>query len=158
MNWDGVYTEIEFFSVEIATILALISAISHAGFGALLKGRLNPWLARASIDFFYFIISLSIAIFLVPLPERSGWYLLFGAFLIHTIYKVLNLMAYSRAQYTVVYPVVLGVSPIATIILAFYVFKEIFVLIQWIGVILLSTSILCLSVSDIFNKNSGRTN
>ena len=133
MNWHALNSQINLDTSEIATFLALISAIAHAAFGALQKGEHNPWLVRGSMDFWYFLISLPIALFLVPFPTAADWILLLGAFLIHTIYKIFHLMAYTRADYTAVYPVVRGISPIATVILAFFVFGEVFNLVQWMG-------------------------
>ena len=66
MSWHALSNEINLFTSEIATLLALISAIAHAAFGALQKGKHNPWLVRGSMDFWYFLISLPIALFLVP--------------------------------------------------------------------------------------------
>ena len=158
MNWHALNSQINLDTSEIATVLALISAIAHAAFGALQKGKHNPWLVRGSIDFWYFLISLPIALFIVPFPTTADWILLLGAFLIHTIYKIFHLMAYTRADYTAVYPVVRGISPIATVILAFFVFGEVFNLVQWMGVMVLSISIIFLGTNDIIRNKSDMSN
>ncbi len=156
LSWEVISNQIALNAPEIATFLALVSAIGHAAFGALQKGKYNPWMVRGAMDFFYFIMSLPIAIFLVPRPNWSDLGLLFGALFIHTIYKVFNLMAYTRADYTAVYPVVRGISPIATVILVFFIFEEIFSLVQWMGVLVLSVSIVLLGANDIINNKSDR--
>ena len=158
MNWHALNSQINLDTSGIATFLALISAIAHAAFGALQKGKHNPWLVRGSMDFWYFLISLPIALFLVPFPTAADWILLLGAFLIHTIYKIFHLMAYTRADYTAVYPVVRGISPIATVILAFFVFGEVFNLVQWMGVMVLSISIIFLGTNDIIRNKSDMLN
>ena len=52
-----------------ALILALLAAFLHALFGALQKGRHDPWLSRGAMDFFYGIIAAPFALFVVPWPE-----------------------------------------------------------------------------------------
>ena len=54
---------------RLAVGLALLAAVLHALFGALQKGRHDPWLARAAIDASYGIIAAPFALFVVPWPE-----------------------------------------------------------------------------------------
>ena len=49
-----------------ALVLALMAAVLHALFGALQKGRHDPWLSRAAIDASYGLIALPFALFVVP--------------------------------------------------------------------------------------------
>ncbi len=133
----------------LAMVLALISAVAHAIFGALQKGRYDPWLMRGAIDIFYFLIALPIALFVFPLPEPHVWLLLLGAWMIHVGYKYFMAMAYSRAAYTVVYPVVRGTGPLITVIAAGVVFGEVFAPMQWGGVALLSGGIFALAAWNL---------
>ncbi|MHA3913730.1 EamA family transporter [Halovulum sp. GXIMD14793] len=130
---------------HLAMGLALMSAVAHAVFGALQKGRHDPWLTRGSIDLWIAVMALPMALFLVPWPRGVEWAFLAGAVVIHFIYKVLMAAAYSRAAYTVVYPVVRGTGPLATVAFAALVFQEHFALMQWFGVALLSGGILALA-------------
>ena len=98
-----------------AMMLALVSAVAHAFFGAIQKGRHDPWLTRGAIDVFYCLGALPFALFVFPLPQGGQWWLLAGAFVIHIAYKTLMAMAYSRAAYTVVYPITRGTGPLITI-------------------------------------------
>ena len=134
---------------QIALGLALMSAVFHAIFGALQKGRFDPWLSRGAIDFCYGSMALLPAIFLVPFPDQQIWVLLGIAWVIHTIYKLLLAMAYQRAAYTVVYPVVRGTGPLVTVIFAGMVFGEQFSSLQWMGVLLLSGGIFALAVYNL---------
>ena len=69
--------------------LALLAAVSHAVFGALQKGRHDPWLTRGAIDVCLFVVfALPVALFLVPWPEGRIWLLLGGAMVIHLGYKL----------------------------------------------------------------------
>lgn len=129
----------------LAMVLAMTSAIAHAVFGALQKGKYDPWLMRGAIDIFYFLIALPIALFVFPLPEPHVWLLLLGVWIIHAAYKYFMAMAYTRAAYTVVYPVVRGTGPLVTVIAAGFVFNEVFTPTQWGGVALLSGGIFALA-------------
>ena len=63
---------------RLATVLALMSAVAHAAFGALQKGRHDPWLMRGSIDASLVVISAPVALFLVPWPTASTFLILLG--------------------------------------------------------------------------------
>ena len=142
---------------RVALGLALLSAAAHAAFGALQKaGGANPWLIRGAIDIWYFSISLPVALFVFPLPSAELWPVLFGVFAIHTIYKLLLAAAYARGAFTVVYPVVRGVSPLATVVFAGVAFGETFRLGQWGGVLLLSLAIMALAAVNLKRVTIGR--
>ncbi len=140
---------------RLAMILALISAVAHAIFGALQKGRYDPWLTRGAIDVFFPVMALPVALML-PLPQGSQWLLLAGVFVIHTTYKYILAMAYSRAAYTVVYPVVRGTGPLVTVFGAWIVFGEVFTLMQWMGVLCLSGGIFALAGFNLQQTKVGR--
>ena len=56
---------------RFAMVLAISAAFLHAVFGALQKGRHDPWLTRGAIDFGYFSINFNIiskAIHDLPVP------------------------------------------------------------------------------------------
>ena len=103
----------------VAIFLALAAAALHATFGALQKGKHDPWLSRGAMDLSYGLIALPFVIFVVPVPEPHMWSILFIALVIHSIYKVLQAWTYSRGAYTVVYPIVRGTSPVFTVVAAF---------------------------------------
>ncbi|MFV0476135.1 MAG: EamA family transporter [Pikeienuella sp.] len=140
-----------------ATALALISALAHATLGALQKGRgVDPWLIRGAIDIWFLIIALPVALFVFPPPPAELIPVLFGAFLIHGGYKTLLAAAYARGAFTVVYPVVRGVSPLATVVFAGLAFGESFRLGQWGGVLLLSLAIMALALVNLRKVVIGR--
>ncbi|MEO1549139.1 MAG: DMT family transporter [Pseudomonadota bacterium] len=141
---------------RLALALALLSALAHAVFGALQKGRHDPWLTRGAIDFCYFALALPVALFVVPRPDGAVWALLGGAFVIHFFYKYLMAMAYTRAAYTVVYPVVRGTGPLATVVGAWLVFDEVFAPAQWAGVAILSGGIFGLAAFNLTRTPVGR--
>ncbi len=134
---------------QLATVLALVSAFAHAVFGALQKGRHDPWLTRGAIDGWLVVISAPVALLLVPWPNLFTFALLVGAMVIHFAYKLTMALAYQRAAYTVVYPMVRGTGPLVTVIAAAFIFKEHFSALQWGGVICLSGGIMALAARNL---------
>jgi drug/metabolite transporter (DMT)-like permease len=141
---------------DAAMALALLAAVAHAAFGALQKGRHDPWLTRGAIDAWIFVLAAPAALFVVPWPEGRVWAILGGAVVIHLVYKLLMAMAYSRAAFTVVYPVVRGTGPLATVAFASVVFAERYTALQWLGVGLLSGGILALAAANLRGVTVGR--
>jgi len=129
----------------VAVGLALTAAILHAVFGAIQKGRHDPWLTRGATDIVYALIMLPVALFVVPRPDRTIWAILAGAWVIHTAYKLMQASAYTRGDFTVVYPVVRGTGPLVTVFAASVVFSEHFAPVQWLGVAVLTGGIFALA-------------
>ena len=129
--------------------LAVAAAFLHAVFGALQKGRFDPWLMRGAIDASYGLMALPVALFLVPWPEPHMWPIFAGAWAIHLAYKLLQAAAYTRGAYTVVYPVVRGMGPFFTVIGAYLIFGETFTLTQWLGVLVLMAGIFGLAIYNL---------
>jgi drug/metabolite transporter (DMT)-like permease len=134
---------------NVALAFALLAAILHAIFGALQKGKHDPWLSRAAIDASYGLMAMPFALFVVPWPEAHMWPIFAGVFVIHVVYKVLQAMAYSRGAYTVVYPVVRGTGPLFAVIAAWLFFGEVFNAVQWLGVGVLVAGIYGLALYNL---------
>lgn len=141
---------------QVAMMLALLAAVLHAIFGALQKGRHDPWLMRGAIDINYAMIAAPFALFVVPFPEPHMWPIFAWAFVIHTAYKFLQAMAYTRGAYTVVYPVVRGTGPLFAVIGAWLIFGEVFTLTQWLGVAVLLCGIFGLAVYNLIHVTLNR--
>lgn len=135
--------------LRLAMILALTSALAHAVFGALQKGRHDPWVTRGSIDLWIAVFSAPVALFVVPWPQGVEWLVLLGALGIHFAYKLTMALAYERAAFTVVYPVVRGTGPLATLAFAAIFLGEGYGALQWLGVAILSASILALAALNL---------
>jgi len=136
---------------ELALALALLAAFLHAVFGALQKGRHDPWLTRGAIDSWLLVLTLPMALLLVPGPEPHLWPILGGALIIHFCYKALQAQAYSKGAYTVVYPVVRGTGPFFTVIAASVIFDEAFNATQWLGVAVLMAGIFGLAIYNMIH-------
>lgn len=133
----------------VALFLVLFAAVLHAVFGALQKGRFDPWTTRAAIDACLVVFSLPIALFFVPWPKGTEWWLFAGALCIHFIYKSGMAAAYQRGAFTVVYPVVRGTAPLFAVIGAWLIFGETFGGVQWFGMALLLGGIFGLAIYNI---------
>jgi drug/metabolite transporter (DMT)-like permease len=134
---------------DLALALALLAAFLHAVFGALQKGRHDPWMSRGAIDACYGAIAAPFALFVVPWPEPHMWPILAGAFVIHLGYKILQANAYVLGAYTVVYPVVRGTGPFFAVIGAYLIFGEVFTGIQMLGVAVLLSGIFGLAIYNL---------
>ena len=133
---------------QLALALALAAALLHAIFGALQKGRHDPWLTRGAIDACYSVFAAPVALFIVPFPEPHMWLIFACAFAIHLGYKIAQANAYTRGAYTVVYPVVRGTGPLITVFAASLVFGESFTATQWLGIAVLLSGIFGLAAYD----------
>ena len=122
----------------------------HAVFGALQKGRHDPFLTRGAIDACYCLMAAPFALFVVPWPEPKMWPIFAGAWVIHMLYKFLQAAAYTKGAYTVVYPVVRGTGPLFAVIGAYLIFEETFTFVQWLGVGVLLSGIFGLAVYNMF--------
>jgi drug/metabolite transporter (DMT)-like permease len=134
---------------QLALLLAVLAALLHAVFGALQKGRHDPWLSRGAIDFSYGVIAAPFALFVVPWPEPHMWPIFGTAFAIHVVYKLLQGFTYTKGAYTVVYPVVRGTGPLFAVIGAYFLFGETFNAVQWLGVATLLAGIYGLAVYNL---------
>ncbi|MEM8581970.1 MAG: DMT family transporter [Pseudomonadota bacterium] len=140
----------------LALILALSAAFLHAVFGALQKGRHDPWLTRGAIDAAAVALSMPVALLVVPWPQGGEWLLMAGAMVIHFVYKLGMALAYERGAFTVVYPVVRGTGPLFTVFGAWLIFGETFNATQWLGVAVLLTGIFGLALYNYLFLNQGR--
>ncbi len=142
---------------RLAIACALVSAFMHAFFGSLQKGRgIDPWIMRGTFDAWMAVLALPFALFLVPWPTTSTFLFLAGAMVIHFFYKLTMTLAYIRAPYTTVYPVVRGASPVITVIAASFIFSESYNAVQWVGIACLSGGILALSALNIATTRTAR--
>lgn len=134
---------------NLALWLALLAAVLHAAFGALQKGKHDPWMSRGAIDISYGLMAAPFALFVVPWPEPHMWPIFLGAFIIHLGYKLLQAQAYTKGAFTVVYPVVRGTGPLFAVIGAYLIFGEVFTLTQWMGLGVLLAGIFGLAVYNL---------
>lgn len=141
---------------RLALILALTAAALHAIFGALQKGRHDPWLSRGAMDAAYALMAAPVALFVVPWPEPHMWPIFAAVVVIHIGYKILQGLAYVHGAFTVVYPIVRGTGPLFTVVGAGLVFGERFAAMQWVGVGVLLAGLYGLAAYNLMHVKIGR--
>lgn len=133
----------------LALVLALISALAHATLGALSKGGHDPLMNRGAMNLVYAVLSLPVALFMLPWPTPWLWLILFGAYLLHTLYEWLQSRAYDVGGFTVVYPIVRGTGPLLIALAAGGLFGEHFGVGQWLGLTVLTGGIYGLAWANL---------
>lgn len=133
----------------LALALIMLSAVAHAVFGAINKGGVDPFINRGAINICYGLMTLPFALFVVPWPTPWIWALLGISYLIHILYEYLQASAFSKGDFTIVYPIARGTGPMVAMLLALVFFQERYSFWQWIGGIGLSASIIGLAVVNI---------
>ena len=142
---------------RLALMLALAAAFLHALFGALQKGRHDPWLTRGVIDICYGLMAMPFALFIVPWPEPHMWPIFAIVVLIHVGYKMAQAQTYTKGSYLVVYPVVRGTGPVFTVFGAYWLFGEVFGPVQWLGVAMLVSGIFGLAAYNYRHTTVNRS-
>lgn len=109
--------------VWLPASLMLISAIIHAAIGVGLKRSDDKLAFRAVLSVTSAALVLPFA-FILPLPTAPLWpYLLLGA-VVHFIYQVSQISAFDRADMSIVYPVMRGISPVLAGLFAYIALDE----------------------------------
>jgi len=119
----------------LSILLILISAISHAFVGAVMKRSSDKLVLRGVLGATTAAIALPFALAL-PLPPSQVWIILLIGVGVHFIYHFVQAAAFTRGDMSIVYPVMRGFAPALTAFLAFLVLKEALAPIEIIGLIL----------------------
>ncbi|MEM1384785.1 MAG: DMT family transporter [Pseudomonadota bacterium] len=133
----------------LAFALALLSALSHATFGAINKGGADPFVTRGAINIAYATMAAPFALFVFPLPGQQLVPVLVAVYFVHLLYEWLQAASFEVGDFTLVYPIARGTGPLLIAIMAVFVFGEHLAPVQWAGLLLLSLSIMGLAVANI---------
>jgi drug/metabolite transporter (DMT)-like permease len=110
--------------VELHVFLAVIAAAAmHAGWNAMLKIRLDPFLAVVLVNAVCGLIALPLGVWL-GLPKLAAWPWIVASVLIHLAYYLTLTGAYRRADLGQVYPVARGSAPLVTTLISLFVLGE----------------------------------
>jgi len=116
----------------LSIILILISALSHALVGAIMKRSDDKLVLRGILGATSFVIALPIAIML-PLPPWHVWQIMILGVSVHFIYQFAQAAAFTKGDMSVVYPIMRGLAPALAAFFAFLVLKENLTLIEILG-------------------------
>lgn len=120
---------------SLAVGLIIISAITHALVGVLLKRSHDKLVLRIILGATSAVASLPFIFILPPLPPEVWPVLALGIFL-HIIYQIAQASAFTRGDMSLVYPIMRGFAPALTAIFALFVLDETLSNIEWGGLIL----------------------
>jgi drug/metabolite transporter (DMT)-like permease len=126
-------------------VAVLAAAAFHAGWNALLKIRLKPIVSISLISIAAGIVAIPFAP-MVGLPSPKAWPFVFASLAIHLAYFVALAEAYRFGDLSQVYPLARGTAPLITALGATIWLDEALGIAGWVGLIILATGIIMLSI------------
>ena len=125
--------------------VVLLAAAFHASWNALIKFRLDPFLAIVLIAAGAGIVSLP-ALAFVPVPPLAAWPWLIMSVITHCGYYLGLSAAYRSGDMGQVYPIARGAAPLMTATITTLFVGERLGLYGWGGIVLLALGVLLLSL------------
>src|SRR4051794_22292427 len=125
--------------------VVLAAAALHAGWNALVKIRLDPFLAMTLICTSSTLIALP-CLAVTGLPHPAAWPWIILSVAIHLGYYLFLAAAYRRADMSQIYPVARGSAPLLTALLSIFVVHD---PVSWgnlAGIVLLGLGVLLISL------------
>ncbi len=123
----------------------LAAAAMHAGWNAVLKVRLEPFVAMT-------LITASAGVVAIPLlvvtgwPKAEAWPWLIGSIVLHLAYYIALTEAYRRADMSQVYPIARGGAPLLTASASLFLVQEPISLQAGLGIALLASGVALMSL------------
>ena len=99
------------------TLAVLAAAVTHAAWNAIAHGIKDQTLAFALIGVGGVAVSIPLVI-MAALPRSPAWPYLLASVAIHVFYNLLLMQCYRLGEFSQVYPLARGVSPLVVTILA----------------------------------------
>jgi drug/metabolite transporter (DMT)-like permease len=122
------------------TLVVLAAAVTHAAWNAIAHGIKDQTLAFALIGVGGIVAAIPLII-VTALPRSSSWPYLLGSVAIHVFYVLLLMQCYRLGEFSQVYPLARGVSPLVVTILAAVFVHEHLALPQIGGVVVVSAGL-----------------
>src|SRR5436305_5775290 len=123
----------------------LVAAAFHASWNALIKIRLDPFLAIVLIAAMAGIVSLPLLVF-VPVPPAAAWPWLIASVIAHLGYYIGLSGAYRAGDMGQAYPIARGSAPLMTAAGGAILVGENFNLVGWSGIVTLTFGVFLLSL------------
>jgi drug/metabolite transporter (DMT)-like permease len=119
----------------------------HAGWNAILKVKLEPFLAMVLINLAASLVTLPFVL-ITGLPKAEAWPWLIASVLIHVGYYIALTSAYQRADMGQVYPVARGSAPLMTAVVGIFLLGEPVSTLGMAGIALLGCGIFVMSMKS----------
>ena len=123
-----------------ATLAVIAAAVTHAVWNAIAHGIKDQTLAFALIGVGGIAIGIPLVI-VAAMPRADCWPYLLGSVAIHVFYNLLLMQCYRLGEFSQVYPLARGTSPLVVTILAAIFIHEHLSLAQIAGVLVVSAGL-----------------
>jgi drug/metabolite transporter (DMT)-like permease len=132
--------------LTLPVFLAVLTAAAlHAGWNALIKIRLDPFLAMTLICFTCGMIALP-ALPITGLPKATAWPWIVASVVIHLGYYLFLAEAYRRADMGQIYPIARGAAPLMTAVASLLLVHDPLSAGNGVGILLLGAGVLLISL------------
>ena len=122
------------------TLAVLAAAVTHAAWNAIAHGIKDQTLAFALIGVGGIAVGIPLVI-VAAIPRADCWPYLLGSVVIHIFYNLLLMQCYRLGEFSQVYPLARGTSPLVVTILAATFIHEHLALAQIAGVLVVSAGL-----------------
>jgi len=122
------------------TLAVLAAAVTHATWNAIAHGIKDQTLAFALIGVGGTVVSVPLVI-IAAMPRSASWPYLLASVAIHVFYNLLLMQCYRLGEFSQVYPLARGVSPLVVTILAAVFVHEHLAFFQIAGVAVVSAGL-----------------
>lgn len=132
--------------LQLPVFLAVLSAAAlHAGWNALVKIKLDPFLAMTLIAVSCGIVATP-ALLITGLPNQEAWIWIVLSTVLHLFYYLFLAEAYRRADMSQVYPIARGAAPLVTTAISLAFIHDPMTLGNIAGIALLGLGVLLISL------------
>jgi drug/metabolite transporter (DMT)-like permease len=128
-------------TLPLSVMLAVLAAaVTHATWNAIAHGIKDQTLAFALIGVGGTAVSVPLVI-VAAMPRSASWPYLLASVAIHVFYNLLLMQCYRLGEFSQVYPLARGVSPLVVTILAAVFVHEHLAFFQVVGVVIVSAGL-----------------
>jgi drug/metabolite transporter (DMT)-like permease len=125
----------------------LAAAALHAGWNAIIKIKLEPFLGMVLINLTASLIAIPVLIY-TGMPKSESWPWLFISTVVHIAYYFALSEAYRRADMGQVYPIARGSAPLLTAVISIAFFGEVVSPLGMAGIAMLGSGIFVMSMKS----------
>lgn len=137
------------------TAVVLLAALMHASWNALVKSSSDRLIELTALNLAAGLVALA-ALPFVGLPGRETVPFLLGTMAFHFLYYLFLLLSYARGGLSLVYPIARGSSPAFVAAVSGLVVGEALDALHWVGVALVTASVVSLAFSGGVRHLSSR--